>query len=154
MWKPTSLSIKSKHINCDSMELFSRKRWRLVSAQLPNKFGYCPLYTVSIVLWVHKHDILPLGQIQVFISHKLLPSPSIQSTSSCSFCSFKTRENAHPHFSAFPVLSSGPPLPLDDFDEIDVLPIEDESEILNEKDFSTLSRELPKRLVSTQETMS
>ena len=31
-----------------SMELFSR--CRIVSAQLSNKFGYCPLYTVSIVL--------------------------------------------------------------------------------------------------------
>ena len=24
------------------MELFSRRRWRLVSAQVSNKFGYCP----------------------------------------------------------------------------------------------------------------
>ena len=29
-------------------------RRRLVSAQLSNKFGYCPLYTFSIVFLVHK----------------------------------------------------------------------------------------------------
>ena len=54
-----------------AMELFSRRRWRLVSAQLSNKFGFCPLYTVSIVLQVHKHNSLPLGQIWAFISRKL-----------------------------------------------------------------------------------
>ena len=52
------------------MELFSRRRWRLVTVQLSNKFGYRPLYTVSIVFKVHKHNSLPLGQIRAFISHK------------------------------------------------------------------------------------
>ena len=33
-----------------AMELFSRRRRRLVSDQLSNKFGYCPLCTASIVL--------------------------------------------------------------------------------------------------------
>ena len=56
------------------MELLSRRRWRLISAHLSNKFGYCPLYTVSIVLQVHKHNSLPLGQIRAFISRKLLCS--------------------------------------------------------------------------------
>ena len=57
------------------VELFRRRRWRLISAQLSNKFGYCPLYTVSIVLYVHNHNSLPLGQIRAFISHKLPHSP-------------------------------------------------------------------------------
>ena len=48
---------------------------RFVSAQLSHKFGYCPLYMVSIVLLVHKHTSLPLGQIWPFISHKLPCSP-------------------------------------------------------------------------------
>ena len=30
-----------------TMELFSRRRWRLVSALLPNKFGYCRLCIAS-----------------------------------------------------------------------------------------------------------
>ena len=42
-----------------------------MSAQLSNKFGSCPLYTVSIVSLVHKHNSLPLWQIQAFISRKL-----------------------------------------------------------------------------------
>ena len=60
-----------------SIEIFSRRRKRLVSAQLSNKFGYCPLNTVSIVLWlwVHKHKSLALGQIWAFISCKLPRSP-------------------------------------------------------------------------------
>ena len=33
------------------MEFFSRRRWKLLSAQLSNKFGFCPLYTVSIVFF-------------------------------------------------------------------------------------------------------
>ena len=57
-----------------AMELFSR-RWRLASAQLSNKFGYCPWCTVSIVLYFHKHNNLPLGYIRAFISHKLPRSP-------------------------------------------------------------------------------
>ena len=48
-------------------EHFSRWRWRLISAQLSNKSGYCPLYIVSFVLQVHKHNSLPLEQIQAFI---------------------------------------------------------------------------------------
>ena len=32
------------------MELFSRMRWRLISAQLSNNFGYSPWCTVSIVV--------------------------------------------------------------------------------------------------------
>ena len=43
------------------MEHFSRRRWRLVSAQLSIKFCYCPWCTVSIVLYFHKHNSLPLG---------------------------------------------------------------------------------------------
>ena len=33
-----------------TMELCSRRRWRLVSSQSSNRFGYCPLFTFSIVL--------------------------------------------------------------------------------------------------------
>ena len=40
------------------MELFSR---RLVSAQLSNEFGYCPLCTASIALAFHTYVSLPLG---------------------------------------------------------------------------------------------
>ena len=54
------------------MELFNR---RLVTARSSNIFGNCPLYTVSIVLQVNKHNSLPLGQIRTFISRKLLRSP-------------------------------------------------------------------------------
>ena len=39
-----------------TMELFSRRRWRLVSAQLSNKFGNCPLYSDSIVFVSYKHN--------------------------------------------------------------------------------------------------
>ena len=49
------------------MELFSRRRWRLISAQSSNKFGYFP---VSIVLLVHKHNSLPLWWIWALISRK------------------------------------------------------------------------------------
>ena len=37
-------------LNGQIMELFNRRRWRLVSAQLSNKFGYWSLHNVSIVL--------------------------------------------------------------------------------------------------------
>ena len=40
----------------------------VVSAQLSNKFGNCPSYTVSIVFAFHKHNSIPLGQIRAFIS--------------------------------------------------------------------------------------
>ena len=43
------------------MKLFSRGRWRLLSAQLSIKFGYCPSCTLNIVLYFHKHNSLPLG---------------------------------------------------------------------------------------------
>ena len=56
------------------MELFSRRRWRLVSVQLSNKVGYCPSCTVSIVLVFNKHYSLPLGQIRAFLSLLLLKS--------------------------------------------------------------------------------
>ena len=46
-----------------------------VSGQLSNKFGYCLLYTVSIVLLVDKRNSLPLGWIGAFISSKLPRSP-------------------------------------------------------------------------------
>ena len=42
--------------------------WRLVSGQLSNKFVYCPSWTISTVLAFHKHNSLPLGHIQAFIS--------------------------------------------------------------------------------------
>ena len=37
-------------LNGQIIKLFSRKRWRLVSAQLSNKFGYWSLHNVSSVL--------------------------------------------------------------------------------------------------------
>ena len=39
----------------------TNKRWRLLSAQLSNKFGYCHLWTVSIILAFDKHNSIPLG---------------------------------------------------------------------------------------------
>ena len=51
------------------MELFSRRRWRLESAQLSNKFDYCPsCLHVSLVLAFHNRCSSPLGQILAFIS--------------------------------------------------------------------------------------
>ena len=44
------------------MELSSSRRWRLISAQWSIKFGYCPSCTVSIVLYFHKHNSLPLDR--------------------------------------------------------------------------------------------
>ena len=41
---------------------------------LSNKFGYCPLCTCYCFLG-HKHNSLPLGEIQAFISYKLPHSP-------------------------------------------------------------------------------
>ena len=40
------------------MELFSRKRWRLVSAQLSKKFSCCCSWTFSIVLPLHELTIM------------------------------------------------------------------------------------------------
>ena len=72
------------------MELFSRRRWRLVSAQLSNKVGYCPSCTVSIVLVFNKHYSLPLGQIRAFLSLLLLKSSladlSLFGTGHCCGC--------------------------------------------------------------------
>ena len=42
----------------------SNRRWRLVSAQLWNKFGYCPSSIVSIVLAFHKNNRLSLGRYE------------------------------------------------------------------------------------------
>ena len=36
-----------------SMELFSRRRWRLVSAQLSNNFGYCPWCSVPFCIFIN-----------------------------------------------------------------------------------------------------
>ena len=74
IWKRALDWREKSKFNSLSMELFSRRRWSLISAQLSNKFDYCPLYTVSIVLCVHKHNNLLLGQIRAFISRKLLCS--------------------------------------------------------------------------------
>ena len=46
------------------VELFSRRRWRLTSAKLSIKFGYCPWCTVPIVLYFHKHNSLPLSRYE------------------------------------------------------------------------------------------
>ena len=46
------------------MELFVRRRWRIVSAQLSIEFGYCPSSTVSIVLLFHEHNSLLLGRYE------------------------------------------------------------------------------------------
>ena len=45
-------------------DLFSRRRWRLVSAQLSIKFRYCPSYTVSIVLSFYQHSSYLLGRYE------------------------------------------------------------------------------------------
>ncbi len=58
------------------------------------------------------------------------------------FSSCKSSQGLSP--SSFPALRR--PL-VEDLDE-DIFPIDGDSEILNEKDFGKLSRELPKRLVS------
>ena len=42
-------SVAFSHVVLRQMEVYSRRRWILESAQLSNKFGYCPLYTLSIV---------------------------------------------------------------------------------------------------------
>ena len=44
-------------------ELLSRRRWRLVSALLSNKFGYCLSGTVFIFGILQKHNSLSLGPI-------------------------------------------------------------------------------------------
>ena len=50
--KNTHLLCQGKyHCLCSPMEFFSRRRWRLASALLSIKFGYCPLCNVSIVLY-------------------------------------------------------------------------------------------------------
>ena len=43
-----------------TIDCFSTKRCRLTSAQLLNKFAYCPSWTVTIVLAFHKHNRLLL----------------------------------------------------------------------------------------------
>ena len=44
---------------------------KAVSAQLSNKFGYCPSWTASIVLPFNKRNSLPHGLIQALISNLL-----------------------------------------------------------------------------------
>ena len=83
------------------VELFSRRRWRLVSAQLSNQFGYCPLYTVSIVLLVHKRNSLPLGHIQAFISRKLPCSPNKCTKCYRNFWQMWNKPSKLPDFSKF-----------------------------------------------------
>ena len=61
-----------KFIVIMATELFSRRRWRLASAQLSNKFGYCPSYTVSVALAFHKHH---LGRYKPSIHKHHLGSP-------------------------------------------------------------------------------
>ena len=79
---PEFLQKKFYNINLSSMEFFSR---RLVSAQLSNKFGYCPsCTTLSIVLAFHKHYSLPLGKTRAFTSCQLLPAPPVQYSSNFS----------------------------------------------------------------------
>ena len=46
------------------MELFSRKRCGLVSAQLSIKFCYCHWCTFATVLYFQKHNRLPLGRYE------------------------------------------------------------------------------------------
>ena len=43
------------------MELFSWRRWRLASAQLSNKFSYCPLCTVALFCKVINKTAYHLG---------------------------------------------------------------------------------------------
>ena len=83
------------------VELLSRRRWRLVSAQLSNQFGYCPLYTVSIVLLVHKRNSLPLGHIQAFISRKLPCSPNKCTKCYRNFWQMWNKPSKLPDFSKF-----------------------------------------------------
>ena len=87
-----------------SKELFRRKRWRLVSVQLSNKFGYSPWCTVYFVLVLHNHNSLSLGRNDpsfpvscctfqsIYLSNALYFSSSTESFSfySCilSFCCF------------------------------------------------------------------
>ena len=51
----------------------ANRRWRLVAAQLFNKFGFCSSCNISIVLAFHKYN-LRLVQMQAFISCWLLRS--------------------------------------------------------------------------------
>ena len=44
-------------------DLSSRRSWRFTSAQLWNKFGCYPTWTLSIALAFYKHNWLPLGPI-------------------------------------------------------------------------------------------
>ena len=56
------------------MEFLSRRKWRLISAKLSIKFGFCPWCPVSIVLYFHKQISLPynlhlpLAPIGIFIT--------------------------------------------------------------------------------------
>ena len=45
------------HNGC-SMELFNKKRWRLVLAQLPNEFGYCLLLIAPNILSILKTPLV------------------------------------------------------------------------------------------------
>ena len=49
-------------------EPFGRRRWRLVIIQLLKKLGYCPSWTISVVLVLNKCNSLLLGPIRAFIS--------------------------------------------------------------------------------------
>ena len=46
------------------MKVFSRRRWRLIYAQLSIKFGYCPSCIDFIVLWFQNHNSLPLDRYE------------------------------------------------------------------------------------------
>ena len=47
LWDPDFSPRMLYTAQTQTMELFSRRRWRLVSALLPNKFGYCRLCIAS-----------------------------------------------------------------------------------------------------------
>ena len=50
------------------MELFSRRTWRLASAQWSNKFGYCPLLSAFIILKFYNYNRKLLRKNWGFIS--------------------------------------------------------------------------------------
>ena len=55
------MCLRGSHLDRSAMELFSRRSWRLVSAQLSIKIWLSTFMSVSIVLWFHKHNSLHLG---------------------------------------------------------------------------------------------
>ena len=69
-WSVNRTSVVREYLSC---ELLSRSRWRIICAQLKNKFGYCPLRIVFIVLTFHKHNNLLLW---ADLSLHLLPQKS------------------------------------------------------------------------------